>query len=75
MVHVQAFFFSVEDVDDNTNEHVQDKQRTGDHVDHEEENLDWIVVLDLDSVDLSGVDSVPHDANPAFGCHNVEQSD
>jgi hypothetical protein len=64
VVHVQAFFLSVEDVDDNTDEHVQDEQGAGNHVDH-----------DLDSVDLSGVDSVPHDSNPAFSCHNVKQGD
>jgi|TARA_B110001450_G_C17666418_1_gene499739 hypothetical protein len=75
VVHVQAFFLSVEDVDDNTDEHVQDEQGAGNHVDHEEENLDWVIVLDLDSVDLSGVDSVPHDSNPAFSCHNVKQGD
>ena len=49
MVHVQAFFFSVENVNNNTNEHVQDKEGASDHVDHEEENLNCVVVLDLDS--------------------------
>jgi hypothetical protein len=75
MVHVQAFFFSVENVNNNTNEHVQDKEGASNHVDHEEENLNCVVVLDLDSVDFSGVDGVPHDSDPPFSCHNVKQSD
>jgi hypothetical protein len=73
MIHVQSFFFTIEYVNNNTNKHVEYKQGTGNHIDHEEHNLKWISVFDLNFINFSAIYSIPHDSNPSFGCHDVEQ--
>jgi hypothetical protein len=72
VVHVELLFLSIENIDNNTNKHVQHEKGTGDHIEHEEQDLNGVIVLLWNFVDAGGVYCVPHYANPSFGCHYIE---
>jgi hypothetical protein len=75
VVHVELLLLPIEDVDDNTNEHIQHEQGASHHVEHEEQDLCWATVLLWDFVDACCINGVPHDSNPALSGHHIEQCD
>ena len=72
MIHVETFFFSIKDVDNDSYEHVENKQWTSHHVEHKKENLKRWIISFLNIVDSSGIYSIPHDSNPTFCGHDTE---
>jgi hypothetical protein len=75
VVHLESLFLVVEDIDDNTDEHVEDKEGTKYHEEDEKQGLRWGFTLFWHFVDDIGVNSIPHNADPTFSGHNVEKGD
>ena len=72
MVQLKCLFLSIEDIDDNTDKHIEYEKRSHHHEHEEKEDSSWGVVFYRNLVDLGGVNSAPHNADPSFSCHNVE---
>ena len=54
-------------------EHIQNEKRADYHADQEKPHLIWAVSWDRNRVNLIRINTIPHDVDPAFCCHNVEK--
>ena len=75
MVHLESLLFVVEDVDYNSDEHVEDEEGTKYHEEDEKQGLSRGLALFWNFVDDIGVNSIPHDADPTFSGHHIEKGD
>jgi len=72
MIHEETFFLSIENIDNDSYEHVQHKKWASYHEEHEKEDLHWWMIGLLNLIDSSGIHSIPHDTDPTFCCHDTE---
>jgi len=74
VVHLQIFFFGIEDINDDTNKHIEQEQMSYHDEGHEEEAVHGAERTVWHLVYLSYVLGIKHHTNPSLSRHYIEES-